>query len=203
MTQSPLFALTDLADPAPKPETTRSVSLATVDTDQRTALGARLQTCADVIGQIRHGETIHYASMGDWSTHDLVFHLLDQIGPAELHLATWSMTPDPIAQLIRMMDEGRLTAVHALLDWRIKVRGPEVLAMAKHRLARVAVASCHAKVTVLRNADWRIAIVGSANYTRNPRIEAGIITTAPAVAEFHQAWIDAEIRGGKPFEGAA
>jgi hypothetical protein len=44
-----------------------------------------------------------------------------------------------------------------------------------------------------------ISVVGSANFTSNPRIEAGHISTNPQTADFHAAWMMAEINNAAPF----
>ena len=61
-------------------------------------------------------------------------------------------------------------------------------------------AKCHAKVTVIQNETWGISIVSSANYTRNPRIEAGVICNSKEIAEFHKNWIVNELNNTSDFE---
>ena len=64
----------------------------------------------------------------------------------------------------------------------------------------VKLAKCHAKVTVLENEHWSVTIVSSANMTNNPRIEAGVICTDLAAAEFHKKWIVDVICGEEPLK---
>jgi len=80
-----------------------------------------------------------------------------------------------------------------------KVRTPSFLAVARQQFADIRVSSCHAKAFALINDSWAISCVGSANFTNNPRIEAGHISTARNVAEFHADWIRAEIANAAPF----
>jgi hypothetical protein len=53
---------------------------------------------------------------------------------------------------------------------------------------------------VIENDEWSITINGSANYTNNPRIEAGCIIPLKASAEFHRKWILELLEKGEPFE---
>lgn len=194
-----LFTLDQLPDTTPPPP---SASAAASLEERR--LQARLAKArsrvADVVGELVPGQTIHYASMGEWSSHDLLYHLLDVTGPAAVWVATWSITETPVRQLVDRLRAGAITDLHMLLDWRTRVRCPEAMQLAKANAATLRLANCHAKVTVVRNAAWAIAVVGSANYTNNPRIEAGVISTDPAAADFHQGWIAAEIARAAPFE---
>ncbi len=193
--------LPGLTAPPPRPSAARQNS----DPATRpkvTAIGKRWQKAAEVIGRLEPGATIHYATCGDWSMHDLIFHLLEQTGPAALWGASWSVTEDPCRHLVRELEAGRLTEINLLFDWRVKVRCPETFHLARHHAARVHLSSCHAKVCCLFGEHLQLAIVGSANFTNNPRIEAGVICADPAIAEFHRSWIAAEIARSDPFETA-
>lgn len=157
------------------------------------------ETLRDTFGRIQPGHDYPYVSGADWSTHDLIAYLLEQTGPAELTAATWSVGEHVAHRLITLMEAGQLSAVHMLVDWRVQVRTPSFLPVARHRLSKVSVTSCHAKVFTLLNDDWGVAVVGSANFTNNPRIEAGHLTTSRETAEFHRRWILAEIDHAAPF----
>ena len=50
----------------------------------------------------------------------------------------------------------------------------------------------------LAAGDWRVVCVTSQNMTTNPRYEAGVVSTSPAVYEFHRAWLDPLLAGGDP-----
>jgi len=45
-----------------------------------------------VFGKVIDGQSLHYASLGDWSTHDLLFFLLQQTGPARVYFTTWAIS---------------------------------------------------------------------------------------------------------------
>lgn len=169
----------------------------------RALMGKRYARCQEVIGEMQPGDCIHYASMGEWSMHDLLKHLLQQTGPAKVYVATWSASPDGCKQIINLLEEGAITSVHAVFDWRIRVRTPEALSLAKMNFSDVRVNTCHAKVTVIENDDWHIAIVGSANYTNNPRIECGVIHDSKTAADFHRKWINDIIQKSDPFDEKA
>ena len=154
----------------------------------------------NAVGEVRPGESIHYATAGDWSTHDLLLHLIGQIGPAHVTASTWSISEPAVRHLVRALADGRILSLRMLVDWRVGQRSPEALQLARANAARLAMVNCHAKVSVLCNDRWSIAVVGSANYTNNPRIEAGVIAVDEAVAAFHRGWIEAELAGARPFE---
>lgn len=193
-----LFKTNDVADYA-QPQHRQASVVATDDQATTTLLLRENSTLADCWPSLTTGQTVHYASAGLWSCHDLLFHLLRQTGPARVWIATWSMTEEPVRMLVQGLETGLITELRALLDVRVKVRNPSVWAFARHNLARVSLSICHAKVTVIENEQWAIAINGSPNYTNNPRIESGVVSASRDVAAFHRTWIDAEIDKAKPF----
>lgn len=151
---------------------------------------ARLASIASALGEPQRDTTIHLVSMADWSTHNVLAYLLERIGPAELHLATWSVGEDAFRSLLNLREKGSIRRIVCVFDWRVKVRNPKVFQLVRSTSDVVAVQPCHAKVFVLRNASWAYTYTGSANLTNNPHIEAQILAEDRALADFHAGWID-------------
>ena len=164
------------------------------------SIGKAGECVEKVIGVVEMGETIHYASIGEWSMHNLLFHLLQQTGPADVFISTWSVSEDSVRQLIAKVKDGSIRKIYGVFDWRVKLRSPEAFELAKFNIADIRLTTCHAKVTVIENEEWSIAIVGSANYTNNPRIEAGVISCDFTAANFHKTWMLEELKRSDPFD---
>jgi hypothetical protein len=58
-------------------------------------------------------------------------------------------------------------------------------------------AKLHAKVCLLHNDQWQVVVLGSANLTRNPKTEVGIIDTHPQSFQFHHKWMQDELAKAK------
>jgi len=183
----------------PPEEKTGSSSIVT-SKDSRSFVCAANQKISDVIGPIRQGESIHYASLGDWSTHDLLFYLLQFTGPSSVWFTTWAISEFAVRQLFTFVESGLILRLSGIFDYRNGIHKTAELEFLRNITADIKPAKCHAKVTVIENPSWGIAIVGSANYTRNPRIEAGVICTDPAVSAFHRSWIEHELNNISDFE---
>jgi hypothetical protein len=151
----------------------------------------------DVVGQLRPNNVLHYVTYGKWSNHQLVAYILGQIGPARLWMTSWSMTEQPLRQLLMLKQKGLLIDARCILSDRIIERTPAVYDLAKNVFAELKMIKLHAKVTVLMNDNWHVVVVGSANFTSNPRVEAGVIDTNIGVAEFHKKWIEHELAKAK------
>ena len=76
-----LFSLMDLVKK--KPDKPKSGSVAFPGSSLLT-IGKAGEKLNQVFGKVIDGQSVHYASLGDWSTHDLLFFLLEQTGPARV-----------------------------------------------------------------------------------------------------------------------
>jgi hypothetical protein len=178
----------------------KSSKISRVKTRYLNTLGKRSQKCSEVIGTIKMGSDIHFVSAGEWSSHDLLFHILKQTGPADVYFATWSMTEISIMKILKGIESGLILNIKAILDWRVMVRTPDVYELIKYNIRGFKTTTCHAKITVVQNKKWSVVFLGSANYTNNPRIEAGVISCNVETANFHIDWINNVILGNDPFK---
>ena len=176
-----------------------SVAIVTMGIN-RSFIGKANQKIYDVIGDIEQGQTTHYASLGDWSTHDLLFYLLRITGAARVYFTTWAISEFAIRQLYLLIESGLILELRGIFDYRNGIHKTAELEFLRNITTEIKAAKCHAKVTVIENDIWGIAIVGSANYTRNPRIEAGVICADKEIAAFHRNWILNELNNISDFE---
>lgn len=151
--------------------------------------------------EIEQGNIYHFATAGAWSMHDLIFRVIKLHGSIKLTGATWSMATKTTDMFMRAFKAGDIEKMDFLFDWRVEVRNPTALNMIKYGdICNLRVASCHAKVAVIEAEDgFCCAILGSANFTNNPRIEAGVIDCSRSAVDFHKSWIMGEIENSKPF----
>lgn len=154
-----------------------------------------------VFGRVARDQSVHYVSLGDWSTHDLLFFLLEQTGPARVYFTTWAISEYAIRQLYQFIEHGLILELKGIFDYRNGIRKPAELQFLQKITTDIKAAKCHAKVTVIENDNWGISVVGSANYTRNPRIEAGVLCCDLKVAAFHRDWILHELSNTSVFDG--
>lgn len=139
-----------------------------------------------LLAAIEPGKTVFYISDGDWSMHDLVMELLKKYQPADLFISTYALREYPVRQLILAIDRGEINSLNMLLDYRAPVRTPEVFEMAKMNCSRIGLINIHAKITVIESPQGCVTITGSANWTKNPKVESGTISCSPDIAHFYR-----------------
>lgn len=193
-----LFKLSELSAATPGAKTLSAESLKSFPSGAH-RLGRSLTDLKTTIGELVPDQALQFATAGRWSMHQLLEYTLRKTGPCNVWLTTWTITEEPMRQLLMMIREGLILELRALLDYRIEKRKPEAFQLASKIMPTIKLTKCHAKVLVLRNAQWDVTILGSANFSRNPRIEAGAIFTDKASVDFHQKWIDDVIEGKEVF----
>ena len=142
-----------------------------------------------LLDKIIPGTSIHYVSKGDWSMHDLVMQLINKNSPAEVYLSTYAIRETPLRNLIIAQQKGLITSLNMLIDYRAKVRTPEVYQLAKINANKIFLIAIHAKVCVIKSENSTISIVTSSNWTTNPKIEAGVVSTDKTIGNFHIDWM--------------
>lgn len=165
----------------------------------RFVVGRKKVDLQQVLGPLVQDEHVHVPSMGSWSMHHVLAYLLHKTGPADVWITSWSITEEPIALIVEHLENGAIRQLRALFHDRVEAMNPAAHSMARFNL-QVKLAKVHAKTLVVINDKWAITVKGSANFTRNPRIENYVICTHRAVAEQDRDWIEQVMAGADPFE---
>lgn len=151
--------------------------------------GDKLSVISQAIGNLNYHSTIFFMTDGAWSNIELLEYILNFTGPAALYFTTWSIASDTITRLHSWQEKGLILDSFVILDQGIRNRKPEILQQASAVFKNLKLTKCHAKVTVIKNERFSITLMGSANFTRNPRIETGMIIQSRALAEENIKWI--------------
>lgn len=159
------------------------------NTNESALTGYSLKSLKSQIGSVDGAFVKHFFSKGNWSNHELLIYINNLIGPCEAYITTWAITEEPAQALIDLMNQGMLTSICALFDKRIQHRSNEAVMMCEDAFTQLAFKPCHAKVMVLMNDTYSVYVVGSANFTKNPRFEQGVIGTERSVCEYYKTWI--------------
>jgi hypothetical protein len=158
--------------------------------------GEKLQVLQTTIGSLNPDECIHFKTAGAWSNIHILEYILMQTGPANIYFTTWSISAEAIARFTEWENQGTAKQIFAVLDAGIRNRKPELYQQSIGAFANLAITHVHAKVTVVQNLTHHITLMGSANFTRNPRIETGCVTWNKALANAHIQWILEEFKNG-------
>jgi hypothetical protein len=129
------------------------------------------------IGNVEKGTTVKFVTDGAWSMHQMLEYCLELCGPAKVMICTWTITEEPVRAIMRMKDKGMIKELSVLVDHRISTRSASAMQLLKAVADDVKLIKSHAKMTVILGEKMWMSIVGSANFSRNRRLEAGTIFT--------------------------
>lgn len=165
-----------LAEPVDLKAKVDSTSIEQTITSNTVLAGNVERKIQSLIGFPDQNKLITFWSNGDWSLWELIFYLLQYTGSGtEIYLATWSISELSARKLSQWINEGYISKLVGVVDFRTKNRHPAAFFLSKNAFSDIKLANCHAKVTVLKGKDNYITINGSANWTENPRLESGTI----------------------------
>ena len=133
---------------------------------------------------------------GEWAIHEVLPSLLSDIGPAYVKIATFSISEDSLRPLFFLSDEKKIESLTLLLDTTVKRHKLDLLLFASNISPRIWIDSCHAKLLLVENEQYKFGIAGSANLNQNHRWENGFYFTSGKHFEyfsnmFNQAYEDA------------
>lgn len=143
----------------------------------------------EMLKNLEPNQSIKYVTKGAWSMHELLEKLLLKTGPADVWITTWTITENPLRTILRLARSGKIKTITALLDHRIGKRVPKALQFAEGIMSQLKLVNIHAKTLVIINEEWAVSVVSTANFSKNNRIECGVISTAREDAEFDKTWI--------------
>lgn len=191
-----LFRISEIKSNQASPE---AVSPPHCTTQQRAmqVSGDAADVLKKIVTQLDQYTQIHWRSKGHFSMHDLLICLLGITGPADVWLTTWALTERPAKEIVQLVADGKIKSLRCVFDYKINDRGNAPVKMVEKHATQFAYAKCHAKMLVVRNETFAISVAGSANFTRNPRMEAGVIVCDKKVAEMDIAWISEALNDPK------
>ena len=149
-----------------------------------------------LLNLIKPETTVFWVIKGDWTMHQLLIGLLNITGAAHVVIATYAMCETSARMVAQLKNGNMITSLTTILDNRVDVRSAGSFQLMTAMSDRLVLDEVHAKVTVIYNEDYKVAVIGSANYTENNRYEAGVITTNSDVVKAQLLWMNKAIADG-------
>lgn len=144
----------------------------------------------NAIGDLSDGKTVFFVTAGSWATHDLLRYVLNITGPAEVKCFTWAVSIPGAAEIIKMITSGLITKCDFMAHYLMRKMCADAMAMLQNHCHKCVGACNHRKGFILKNDRWWVSCIGSANYSNNPTIEGGALTTNPEVYAMHEKWLN-------------
>lgn len=131
------------------------------------------QTAADCIGTIEPGAALFAVTRGQFSMIDATLACLDQAGPADISLWTWTVAEYEIECLDRLRNDGRVRNGLLVIDHGARNKNAALIRQWKSSFGVESVRYVvnHSKIVTIRSARFSLLLRGSMNLNFNPRFE--------------------------------
>ena len=112
---------------------------------------------------------------------DLIEHVLSQTGPAELFVSSFSITEPAVRHFINLLEDKLITNLSCLFDNQVKMHHLQTLFFMSNYINDIYLTANHSKVILIKNPNFKISILSSANLNLNNKVEAGSIFNDPVI----------------------
>lgn len=153
---------------------------------------AKLGSARDAIGTLTPDCEIYVLTFGQFSLIDALVAIIEQTGPAEVDLSTWTAANADLTTASKLLEVSAIKKMRFLVDRSFLTRKPEYCAAMRRLFGDecIRTARSHAKFAAIRNDDWQIAVRTSMNLNTNPRLENIEISDDPALCGFMTSVVD-------------
>ena len=158
----------------------------------RTTRIAKTTAAAEALGALEHGQDVFILTYGQFSLIDLLVAILDQTGPADVTISTWTAADAHLERAADLLESAQVRSMRWIVDRSFENRQPDYC----HHMRRLFGDDCirttrsHAKFLVIRNDEWSVVVRTSMNLNENPRLENAEVSEDPAFAAFFERIAD-------------
>ena len=110
-------------------------------------------------------------------TLGLLGWILDQTGPAEVYVSTFSTSDALLRRFYNLKKKGLVTKSVLLADLKASKKTYKLYKEMQQNFDAVYLAQNHSKVVLVQNDEWTVTVISSQNQTYGDRAECTIITT--------------------------
>lgn len=155
-------------------------------TRKRRIHAAKVGPARDAIGTLESGCEIFIFTYGQFSLIDALCAIIEQTGPADVTLATWTAADVDLSRAEALLAGAKITSMRYIVDRSFLTRMPHYCAAMRRLFGDECIRTTrsHAKWAVIRNERWNLAVRTSMNLNHNPRLENLEISDDPALADF-------------------
>jgi len=153
---------------------------------------AKAANAAEAIGPLRHGQDVFILTFGQFSLIDALIHVLDQTGPADVTISTWTAADAHLERARDLLESARIRSMRWIVDRSFEARQPDYC----YHMRRLFGLDCirairtHSKFLLICNDDWHVVCRTSMNMNENPRLENIEVSEDAAFAAFFQRVAD-------------
>lgn len=169
---------------------------------KRITRAVKTGVAAQAIGNLTPQCELFILTYGQFSLIDSICAILDQTGPADVTLATWTAAHADLDRSEALLKSAQIRSMRFIVDRSFAQRMPHYARAMVDLFGTDSFRAIksHAKWCVIQNEQWNIVLRTSMNLNHNPRLENLEISDDPNFANFFMTLADEIFREVDPGE---
>ena len=166
-------------------------------TPTRTRRFYSMASARDYFGKIEPGLEILGLTKGQFSLSDLIHCIVEDLGPCEVDISTWTAAGADASRMISLVEAGQVKRMRWVVDNIFVKRQPGLSKAIIEAGGEMRILKTHAKFAVFRAAELNVVLRTSMNLNANPRIEYFEISESKEMASFFTNYIESVFKNAK------
>lgn len=161
---------------------------------------AKVASAREAIGTIKPGSDTFILTHGQFSLIDALMVILDQAGPADVSLSTWTAADAHLESAAALMESAEIRSLRMIVDRSFISRQPGYCRHMTELFGGECIRAIktHAKFMVVRSDTMDVVVRTSMNLNENPRLENIEISEGTEFADFFTDVVDTVFREVAP-----
>jgi len=153
---------------------------------------AKTATAREAIGKIEKGSDTYILTFGQFSVIDALVAILDQTGPADVTISTWTAADAHLQRAAELVESAGIKNFRMIVDRSFETRQPGYCYQMRELFGPDCIRAfrTHAKFLLIRSDTHDIVIRTSMNLNENPRLENIEISENKEFADYFQLLTD-------------
>jgi len=153
---------------------------------------AKIASAKEAIGTIEKNTDVFILTYGQFSLIDALVAILDQTGPADVIISTWTAADAHLQRSAALLESAQIRSLRWIVDRSFETRQPEYCFHMRKLFGPGCIRAIrtHAKFMVVRSETHDIVVRTSMNLNENPRLENLEVSWDCGMADFFQSIAD-------------
>lgn len=167
---------------------------------KRYFVASRLECAAETIGRLDKGDEVCGLTCGQFSMIDILEHMLNEAGPADVFISTWTAGIYDVERAQQLAENGNIRSIRWMMDRAMFSKSPQYAGpmIEAFGLDAFRDTNVHAKVTLVASDTKRMVCRSSMNINKNLKTEQFDISVCDEVHAFFLEWADELWGAAKP-----
>lgn len=161
-------------------------------TGKRHTVLSRIHNAAECIGELNFGDEITGLTCGQFSSIDILEHMLNELGGGDVSITTWTSGIYDVERAGKLKETGLINSIRFLLDKINFSKSPQYSGVLIDVFGVESFRDCniHSKITIVKGKKCNAVMRSSMNLNKNLKTEQFDISVNDDVFEFYQTWFD-------------